>query len=184
MCTDFMPKHVLVPGFTPSSTLLKSAGQCQQQGDRQANLWAEGSHLLIGGEFTFEQDEQPAVAEVEVGGLLALLQSWTDIMGLLRRIWHLHLIHTLYLQKQRYCKSSTCLRSTLQIVTHEQENSQGCTMKGSLEGQWFTRKDVSWGSRMAMRLLRPTSCTCMPLQSVWKLACAKATTQLRGHPQR
>lgn len=40
-----------------------------------------------------------------------------------------------------------------------------------IEGKNCTRNEVSWGSKMLMRLLSPTSCDCIPLQSVWKFAC-------------
>ena len=40
------------------------------------------SHLLIGGEFAFEQDEEPAVAEVEVLRFLDLLHRFWNISAL------------------------------------------------------------------------------------------------------
>ena len=55
----------------------------------------------------------------------------------------------------------------------EGQGVAGCTR--------LTRKEVSWGSRMLMRLLRPSSWACMPLQSVWKFAYATDSPHITRH---
>ena len=117
------------------------------------------AHLLIGGELALEQDEEPSIAEVEVGGLLALLRSRQQFRRLRRSQ------HSGEWQACSHAQFGMAMRDLPEACAVGRESDAGLGVP--------TRCEVSWGSRMAMRLLSATSCACIPLQSVWKLACVR-----------